>query len=72
MKIFHTPLGQTAQATKQAKVLHTIMEPEWTVNIVFNLTNSSLLSISNFADANYLTIFTPQDIQILTDSKQKW
>ena len=58
-----------APATTQAMLLHTIREPVQTASIIPSLTNSSLLSISKFVDANYLTFFTPQDVQFFNCKK---
>ena len=57
-KVFHTPLGQIAKASIQAQLIHHVQEPARTVNTVPGLQNSSLLSISKFANANYVTVFT--------------
>ena len=70
-KVFHTPLEQTAKVTKTAKLIHQVYKLAQTVHIVPWLQNSSLLSISKFAE-NYTTIFTPAKSRFLTKKPQKF
>ena len=63
-KNFHLPTGQTTKASKEAKLHHKLREPARTVDIVPELKHNSLLSGSKFADANYVTILTPDEVLI--------
>ena len=63
-KVFQTPLGQVAKAFKQAKPIHHVQEPARMVDNVSGFQNNSLLSVSTFADANYITVFTLKELQI--------
>ena len=63
-KIFHTPLRQTARATQTKQLIRKVHKPAHMVHLVQGLQHLSLLRINKFADANYITIFTPQDLKI--------
>ena len=59
-KILQRPFRQTAQSTQEAKQHHEVSDLAQMVHIIPGLQHSSLLGISKFVDANYITIFTPQ------------
>jgi len=63
-KIFHMPNGATAAASNQAKMKIKLREPAMSVDIVPDLQHNSLISASNFADANYITVLTPTEVLI--------
>ena len=63
-KIFHMPTGHTTTASYQAKLHHIVREPARTVDLVPELQNNSLISGPKFADANYITILTPDEVLI--------
>ena len=61
----------------ETKLHHKVREPARTVDIVAELRHNSLISASKFADANYVTLLTPDEVlifdgdtlQISVDSK---
>ena len=53
-EVFDTSLSQVLEATEQATLMHMVREPARTVNMVPGLKQNSLLSVSTFADANYI------------------
>ena len=58
-------LGQTAAATEQWELQHNLWQPAKMLDIVPTLKASySLLSTSKFADANYITMFTPMNVKL--------
>ena len=70
-KVFHTPLEQMAKSTNKAKLIHQVQEPARMVHIIPGFQSSSLLSISKFANTNYVTILTPNDVSIMDDNNTK-
>ena len=56
--------GQVANMTKEAQLHANIWDPAQTVDTVPGLKYNSLLSTSKFLEANYLTVFTPEEVQI--------
>ena len=62
-KTFHTLFGQVLQTIEAAQLHIQVREPAQTVAIVTGLQQTSLLSISRFAEANYFAVFTPEEIQ---------
>ena len=69
-KIFQMPLGQKAQTSKQANLLQPMKEPAQTVDIVPELQQNSLLSISKFVDANNFTKLMPDEVNFSMETKQ--
>ena len=63
-KIFHMPTGDTTKASTIAKLHHKVREPAQTVGMVPELKHNSLLSGPKFADANYVTVLTPNEVLI--------
>ena len=63
-KQFHTPFGQVAQATKTAQLQHQVKALAITVDIILGLEHNALLNINKFAKANYVTVFTPEEVNI--------
>ena len=57
--------------TQTTKLIHKVGEPAYKVHLVQGLHHSSLLSISKFADDNYITIFTPQDVKVSDGKKNR-
>ena len=68
-KVFNMPLGLVEEATEQPTLMHQVQEPARTVDIVPGLQQNSLFSISKFADANYIIIFTPGEVKICDGNK---
>ena len=64
-KKFHTPFEQVAQATKTAQLQHQVRAPANTIDIILGLQCNELLSINKFAEANYVTVFTPEEVNII-------
>ena len=52
------------QATETAQLQHKVREPANAVDIVPGLQHNSLLSINKFAEANYVTVFMPDEVNI--------
>ena len=63
-KIFHMPTGTTAPASVKAKLLHRVRESACTMDMVPNLKHNSLMSARKFADAQYITILTPDEVLV--------
>ena len=68
-KRFNTPFGQMVQATETAHLHHQVQKPERTVDIVTGLQHNVLLSINNFAEVNYVKVFTPDEVTIFVGQK---
>ena len=64
-KLFYT-LNKWQKHQKQ----HTFNTKWPTVDIVPGLQCNSLLSINKFAEANYLTVFTPDEVKIFDGKKE--
>ena len=69
-KEFHTPFGQLAQATETAQLHHKVWEPANKVNTVPRLQHNSLLSINKFSEANYTTVFMPDEVNIFNGKQE--
>ena len=63
-KLFSMPNGETEAATKQALLNHDLQEQARTVNIVPGVTTATSISTSKLADANYITIFNAEEVNI--------
>ena len=63
-KVLHMPTGETADADKKAKLHHKVREPARTVDMVPDLKHNSLISGAKFAEANYVTVLTPDELLI--------
>ena len=61
-KTFHTLFRQVAWTAEAAQLHILVREPAQTVDIVLELKHNSLLSISKFAEANCVTVFTSKDM----------
>ena len=58
------PTGDTTTASTIAKLHHKVREPARTVDMVPALKHNSLISGPKFADANYVTVLTPNEVLI--------
>ena len=63
-KTFHLPTGHTAEASTKAKLHHNVRDPARNVEMVPDLQHNSLISGPKFADANYITVLTPNEVLI--------
>ena len=52
------------KATNTAKLEHRLRDPARTVDIVPSLADNTLTSASKFADANYISIYDPEEVNI--------
>ena len=62
-KIFSMPMGHKAQADEVRLLQHKLREPARSVDMVPGIHNS-LLSTGKFADANYISIFDKDEVNI--------
>ena len=58
------PTGETTPASNKAKLHHELCEPARTVDMVPQLQHNSLISGVKFAEANYVTILTPDEVLV--------
>ena len=58
------PNGGITPATDEGLLYHKVREPARTVDIVPAITTQSLLSMGKFADANYISIFDKEEVNI--------
>ena len=63
-KFFYLPNGTISHATKVEKIEHNVQEPERTIDMVPELVHHTLLSASNFSDADYISIYDGDDVNI--------
>jgi hypothetical protein len=63
-KTFHVPTGTTATATNIAKLVHKVREPARTIDMVPAIKHNSLLSTSKFAEADYITVYDKDEVNI--------
>ena len=63
------PFEHTAKANAEGQLHTKVKEPIKTVDIIPGLKHNSLLSISKFAEANYLSVFTLDEEQIFDGKK---
>ena len=63
-KVFYNANGTKSKAGKKAKLKYKLREPATDSDMVPDLAQNSLLSTSKMADANYITIFTPEEVQV--------
>ena len=63
-KIFHNANGTLSKADNKALLHLPLREPAKSADIVPGLTLNTLLSGPKLADANYIAIFTPEEVQI--------
>ena len=70
-KTFHVPTGTTATATNIAKLVHQVREPARTIDMVPDIKHNSLLSTSKFAEADYITVYDRDEVNIYDAKKTK-
>ena len=58
------PTGETTVASTQAKLYHDVCEPAQTEEMVLQQQHNSLLSGGKFADTNYITVLTTNEVLI--------
>jgi hypothetical protein len=63
------PNGDIEEASDMDKLQHNVRHPAKDVHIVPGIERDSLLSISKFADANYVTIFDKDEVNIYDANK---
>jgi hypothetical protein len=63
-KEFSVANGQVEKATVEKLLHHEVREPARTVDIVPGISTATLISTSKFADANYITIFDDEEVNI--------
>eukprot|EP00956_Cyclotella_meneghiniana_P035503 scaffold115472_cov29-Cyclotella_meneghiniana.AAC.1 len=63
-KTFLNANGTRSKAGNKAKLLYKIREPANEADMVPSLAMNSLLSTSKLADANYITVFTKDEVQV--------
>ena len=61
-EVFEMPTGEETKASTKTKFHHKVREPARTVDMVPNLSQKSLLSVSKFSDAKYVTVLTPEEV----------
>jgi len=68
-KAFRMPNGKVEEASDMDELQHNVRHPAKDVHIVPGIERDSLLSISKFADANYVTIFDKDEVNIYDANK---
>ncbi len=63
------PNGQVEEANNMGKLQHNVRHPAKDVHIVPGIEHNSLLSIPKFVDANYITIFDKDEVNIYDANK---
>jgi hypothetical protein len=64
LKRFANANGTISKASKKTKLRYDMREPATDGDIVPDLAQNSLLSTSKCADANYITVFTPEEVKV--------
>ena len=70
-KAFHMPNGAVEPATYMDELHHDVCHPAKDIHIVPGIERDSLLSIAKFADANHITIFNKDELNIYDANKTK-
>jgi len=68
-KAFRMPNGEVEEASDMDELQHNVRHPAKDVHIVPGIERDSLLSIPKFADANYVTIFDKDEVNIYDANK---
>ena len=63
-KTFHLPTGGIVRASNKAKLEHNLRDPARDVDMVPMLAEHTLLSTSKFADADYISIYDKNEVNI--------
>ena len=63
-KVFYNANGTVSKAGQKAKLHYNLRETAKDADTVPSLALNSLLSTSKLADANYITIFTPDEVKV--------
>jgi hypothetical protein len=63
------PNGEVEEASDMDELQHDVRHPAKDVHIVPGIERDSLLSIPKFADANYVTIFDKDEVNIYDANK---
>ena len=63
-KIFQMPTGNLAPASEVKHLKHDVRDPAKEVHIVPKVTTNTLISTGKFADANYITIFDKDEVNV--------
>ena len=63
-KTFHLPTGGVARATNKAKLEHKLRDPARDVDMVPMLAEHTLLSTSKFVDADYVSVYDKDEVNI--------
>ena len=70
-KQFQVPMGHIVLATKIMKLLHDVIEPARTVELVPAMKQDTLICVGKIADAGYLIIFDEEEVNIYDGLKAK-
>ena len=68
-RVSRMPTGDVKEASDIDKLHHDVRHPAKDVHIVPGIERDSLLSISKFADANYIAIFDKEEVNIYDANK---
>ena len=68
-RAFHMPNGAIEPATHMDELHHNVRHPAKDIHIVPGIERDSLLSIAKFADANYISIFDKDELNIYDANK---
>ena len=63
-KVFILPSGQTVASTEMATYPFTVRAPASKIHITPGITSNSLLSTSKYAEADYITIFDKEQVNV--------
>lgn len=63
-KQFHVPTGQVVPATTSAKLHHKVREPARTVELVPEMKQNTLISVSKFVESGYLMVLNVEEVNI--------
>jgi len=65
------PNGSVEEATALDALQHNLRAPARDIHIVPSIERDSLLSVSKFADANYIAIFDKDEVKIFDAKKYR-
>ena len=66
-KVFKIPGGKNLYGSTKDLLHHEVREPARTADVVPGLARNSLLSASEFSDAKYIIILTPDTVLLFDD-----
>lgn len=71
-KTFYNANGTLSDATKKARLQYDIRQPANDADVVPDLAMNSLISMSKLADANYITMFTNDEVMVFDAETTKF